>query len=281
MLNWKYFDIIGKEVNEQCQVYAVYIKLKKDIDKSPELWIVSIVNFSDRSIGDPAYLGSYMKFREPAIIRRIEPRKDDLNKLKKSVLSLPQKELDKLNNLFEEFLKLKASKYLPKIKDYEEKLDFIFSKTEGPWEHRTFRTCLDHLSHEWKLTNLEEKVKIINTLKLVKYNIQELLKEYEDHYRSLSGEGIEVVAGESLRMIYNFENNLTEAKENNEEIFPDIIDEEIEEYLTELAARYNYFYQQTIISRKSEKIIRHECSLEDDLYFELAGLCFRKYFKIK
>lgn len=280
MFHWEYFDVIAKEIGENDHINAVYVKLKKDIDEKDELSIVCIVSFSGGFVGHPAYFGSYLKFREPAQIRRIEPEKDDLNELKKSVISLSQKELNKLDHLFEAFLKMKAHIYLLEIKDYEEKLDLIFSKVPGLWQHRTFRTCLDQFSYEWTETHMAEKVKLLSTLKLAQYDIRDLVKEYKIRYNSTNRADIANEAETSLQMIDNFKNNSNGKTEENIS-FPDILDEEIEEYLVELAARFNYFYQQKKLASKSEKTIRRECHLQDDLYFELSGLCYKKYFEVK
>lgn len=68
-------------------------------------------------------------------------------------------------------------------------------------------------------------------------------------------------------------------KENKGQLLGNILDEEIGEYLTELAARYNYYSLQKILSKKLDKTIHKECALTDDLVFELTGLYFKKYFR--
>lgn len=190
MINWNYFEIVAKEVHNE-KITAVYIKSKRDNTKEPELWTVVIVNFSNETVSNPAYLGSYMAFRAPAEILNIEPYKDNLDRIKERVSKLPRKELNKITEML------------------------ISPNRKG-----------------------NTNPNIINE--------NSILNE--------------------------------EAEGSNEPGFGNILDEEIEEYLTELAARYNYYYQQKMLSKKLDKTIRKECTLTDNLVFELAGLCFKKYF---
>ena len=172
---------------------------------------------------------------------------------------------------------MKAHKLLPKFEDYEEKLDLIFSKAPGMWQHRTFRTCLDRFSYEWTETEMTEKIELLNKLKFVGYDINDLIRDYKSRYNSENRSDIANEAEASLKLIENFKNNSNPEVEDIS--FPNILNEEIEEYLIEMAARYNYFFAQKNISRKSEKTLRKESLLQDDLYFELAKLCYKKYYE--
>lgn len=68
--------------------------------------------------------------------------------------------------------------------EYESRMDRIFSGSEHiAWKHRTLRTIFDPASYEWTETNLNEKVKILQTIANNKENIGFLTLEYRERYQ--------------------------------------------------------------------------------------------------
>jgi hypothetical protein len=64
---------------------------------------------------------------------------------------------------------------------YEARLDKIFGNG-SMWKHRTFRTILDPFSHEWSLTNYEEKIEILEKLVASGELLLSLILDYKLRY---------------------------------------------------------------------------------------------------
>jgi hypothetical protein len=67
------------------------------------------------------------------------------------------------------------------MKHLHERMDDLFAQG-NPWQHRTLRTLFDPASAEWEMTAVEEKARILKTIKESGERIERIAIEYRQFY---------------------------------------------------------------------------------------------------
>ena len=93
--------------------------------------------------------------------------------------------------------------------EYEKILDETFAKGRL-WKHRTFRTVLDPLSHEYSNTTMEQKVQFIEELVKNNVNLRRFINNYKSSYIEQNRRDIAIETEKAL--IYLLEYMLKDQK---------------------------------------------------------------------
>jgi hypothetical protein len=84
--------------------------------------------------------------------------------------------------------------------EYEEQLDKIFANGRL-WKHRTFRTVLDPLSHEYSQTTMDQKINFLKTLINSNVDLSSFIMDYKIRYSELDRRDIAVETEKALLII--------------------------------------------------------------------------------
>jgi len=84
--------------------------------------------------------------------------------------------------------------------EYEEQLDKIFANGRL-WKHRTFRTVLDPLSHEYSQTTMDQKINFLKTLINSNIKLRRFIEDYKFRYIEIDRRDIAVETEKALIII--------------------------------------------------------------------------------
>jgi hypothetical protein len=84
--------------------------------------------------------------------------------------------------------------------EYEGQLDKIFANGRL-WKHRTFRTVLDPLSHEYSQTTMDQKINFLKTLINSNVDLSSFIMDYKIRYLELNRRDIAVEAERAFIII--------------------------------------------------------------------------------